>query len=90
MTLPRGWKKTLAPMSKTEFRYTKKIKRDGYLDSFHVDVFANMDKTQYTVSPSGVITGAQTKRFKTNAQATNYAIKIMQYINFGESKGVLK
>jgi len=27
MTLPRGWKKTLAPMSKTEFRYTKKIKR---------------------------------------------------------------
>jgi len=90
MTLPRGWKKTVMPMSGDSFRYIKYITRDGYKDTFYVDINDNYNKTKYTVSPSGVITGAQTKSFRTLQQATNYAIKIMQYINFGESKGVLK
>ena len=91
MKTPTGWKKGKIPLSRTsDIRYTRIIKSGPYTDYFMVDIWSNMDKDEYYVSQTGSITSAQNKTFKTKPAALKYAVKIMQYINFGITKGVLK
>ena len=91
MKIPTGWKKRQAYMMGPEsLAFIKIIKRGGYTDEFHVDIiFYGLRNSKWVVDQSGSITSARKKEFKTKPAAINYAIKIMKYINYGHSLGVL-
>jgi len=91
MQIPTGWKEREAYMIGPEsMAFIKLIKRGGYVDEYHIDVIKlGFEKPIWRVDSSGSITSAKRKEFNTKQAAMNYAIKIMKYINYGQSLGVL-
>jgi len=93
MQIPKGWKKrqsTMWSVGAESIGFIKLIHRGTYVDEFHVDITKlGFKQSIWRVDTSGSITSAKRKEFKTKPAAMNYAIKIMKYVNYGQSLGVL-
>jgi len=94
MQIPTGWKErksTTWSVGAESIGFIKLIKRGQYVDEYHVDITKlGFKQSIWKVDTSGSITSAKRKEFNTKQSAMNYAIKIMKYVNYGDSLGVLK